>query len=189
PSPLQLEPISLAEFVLSDATYQTALTLARHGLWSESWQWFQSLQKTGKPQHWSAQAQAQIDMIRWHSQATETQANQSWASPSQQILADLIDGRWANALQVFESSAETSLETKTMLKADVGRLEKRVKAALRVNPDQLEAKTWGALWVAARTDRNRALLWLKKQPHTKPGDITKIAKVLQQFAALPPDPP
>lgn len=183
PSPVQLEPISLAEFALGDRTYQTALTLARSGLWSESWQWLQSFQQTGKPRHWSAQAQAQMDLIRWHSQATATQANQSWASPSQQVLADLIDGRWANALQVFEASAETSLETRTMLKADIGRLEKRVKVALRINPGQLEAKTWGALWVAARTDRQRAIAWLKQQPRTKPGDMTKITTLLQRFDA------
>ncbi|MBL1174434.1 hypothetical protein [Pantanalinema sp. GBBB05] len=183
PSPLQLEPISLAEFFLSDATYQTAITFARSGLWSESWQRFQSFKQTGKPASLTAQAQAQMDLIRWHSQATETQANQSWASPSQQVLADLIDGRWANALQVFESSTETSLETRTILKADMGRLEKRVKAALRINPGQLEAKTWGALWVAARTDRNRAILWLKKQPRTKPSDLTKITHLLQRLEA------
>lgn len=189
PSPLQLEPISLAEFFLSDATYQTALALARSGLWSESWQWFQSLTQAGKPKQWSTQAQAQMDLVRWHSQATETQANQSWASPSQQVLADLIDGRWANALQVFESSTETSLETRTLLKADGGRLEKRVKAALRVNPSQLEAKTWGALWVAARIDRTRAIAWLKKQSRTKPSEITKITKLLQRLETSPLDLP
>ena len=47
-----------------------------------------------------------MDVIRLHSQLTKTQAEKNWASPSQQVLADLIDGRWEKALQVFEASPE-----------------------------------------------------------------------------------
>ncbi|MBD2021741.1 hypothetical protein H6F43_16295, partial [Leptolyngbya sp. FACHB-36] len=47
PNPTQLEPIALLESALNLPAYDTALLLARSGLWSPSEQWLQSLKRRG----------------------------------------------------------------------------------------------------------------------------------------------
>ncbi len=187
-SPVQLEPISVTEPVLEDSHYRSALLLARSRLWSTSLKWLQSFQQRS-PQQWSAATQAQLDLIRWHALATQNQAEGSWSSPGQQILANLIDGRWERALTVFESSVEASQETLGVLKTDKGRLENRIKASLRVSPDKLAVKSWGTLLIAAQQGQSAAIAWLKKQPHTTTKDIASIQILIQRldpnFSLLP----
>jgi hypothetical protein len=104
-NPLQLELISLTEPALNTPAYRNALLIARSGLWSPAWKWLQFIkrQRQEKREPWSAPAQAQMDLIRLHAQLTKIQAEKTWASPSQQVLADLIDGRWGEGLQVFQA--------------------------------------------------------------------------------------
>lgn len=179
-SPVQLELISLSLPEWDESHYQSALLLARSRLWSTSLDWMQALQARS-PHRWTASMQAQMDVIQWHAQATRTQAESSWASPGQQILANLLDGRWERAITVFESSVEASQETVGLLKADQGRLENRVKAALRVAPGKLEIQAWGALLIAAQQSPHQAIAWLQKQPKTQPADITQIRALLQRL--------
>lgn len=183
-SPLQLEPLLLLEPAIDDSTYNNGLLLARSGLWSTGLQWLQSVQRDRKGQ-WSAAAQAQKALIHLHAQATQRQANKAWASPSQQVLANLIDGRWGRALTVFAANVDNSLETATLLKTDSGRLQNRVDAALRVSPSQTDVKTWGALLVAAQQGRNAAIVWFKKQPRATPADITRVTALITRLTAAP----
>lgn len=184
-SPLQLEPLLLLEPAIDDETYSKGLLLARSGLWSTGLQWLQSVQQRDRSGQWSAAAQAQRALIHLHAQAAQRQANKAWASPSQQVLANLIDGRWRRALTVFAANAENSLETATLLKTDSGRLQNRVDAALRVSPSQTDVRTWGALLVAARQGRNAAIAWFKKQPRTTPADITRVTALITRLTAPP----
>lgn len=183
PNPIQLEAISLLDPAFQDSDYDTALLLARNGLWSNASYWLKSVrQRThGKGGKWNADAQAQLDLVLRHAKATYAQAENAWSSPSQQVLANLIDGRWAAALKVFKASAENSRETATILKADFGRLQNRVEAAQRVNPAQWEIKAWGALLVAAQQNRSAALTWLKKQSKTTPTDVARIDALLKRL--------
>lgn len=183
-SPVQLEPISIAEPALDDSQYDSALLLARSRLWSTSLLWLQSL-KQRSPNRWSSTVQAQMDLIRWHAQATQNQAEGSWASPGQQILANIIDGRWERALTVFESSTEASQEAIELLKTDRGRLENRIKTALRVNPNKLEVKTWATLLMAAQQTPTSAIAWAKKLPNTSTQDITHIQTYTQRLDPNP----
>ncbi len=190
PSPLQLEPLLLLEPAIDDATYANGLLLARSGLWSTGGQWLQAVKRRyAKAGKWSTAAQAQLDLVELHAQATQTQADQSWASPSQQVLANLIDGRWKRALTVFEASAENSLETATLLKADPGRLQNRVDAALRVSPMQADVKAWGALLLAAKHDRSAAIAWLKKQPKTTIAELSRVNALLVRLEPPAADAP
>ncbi len=183
PNPIQLEEISLIEADLPNGNYRRALLLARNGLWSTSEQLLQSVKRNqgGSKGYWSATAQAQMDLIRWHAQITTTQAEQSWASPAQQTLANLIDGRWERALQGFVAAPETSLETTSLLQADTGRLQKRITTALQVNPGRSAAKVWGTLLIAAQKNRTAAIAWLQKQPRTTAKDIAQVDQLLQQM--------
>lgn len=179
PSPLRLEPLSLLEPALDVHAYKNGLVLARSGLWSTGLQWLESVHS--KKGQWSAAAQAQQELIQLHAQATQTQANKSWASPGQQVLANLIDGRWRRALTVFAANAENSMETAALLKADSGRLQNRVDAALRVSPTQADVRSWGALLIAARQGSNAAIAWLKKQPKTTRQERSRIMALIQRL--------
>ena len=192
PNPIYLEEISLLQPALENLTYRQALVLAQGGLWSPAWQWLQS-QKSG---NWSARAQGQMDLIGLHAQFTKSQAEQSWASPSQQILVYLVDGRWSEALLVFKElgTATPLQEIAKLLDTDSEKLWERVEVALQVNPDDINIKAWGALILAAQQNSNKAerspnrdpVTWLQQLPQTKPTDIYEIYQLLDSlYAALP----
>jgi len=178
-SPIQLEPISLAAPAMEDGQYDNALLLARNRLWSTSLAWLRSIKRRSS-QSWTSAAGAQMALIQWHAQATAAQADSSWASPGQQILANLLDGRWERATTVFTASALASQETVSVLKADRGRLRDRVKTALRVS-NNLDIKIWGALLVAAQQSQKDAIVWLQQQPKTTPQAISRVQALLQRL--------
>jgi hypothetical protein len=165
-SPIQLEAVSLADPLLHNLEYSEAMLLARNGLWSPGLEILQGLKPQLPKKQWSEAVQAQMDLIRHHAQVTKVQAESSWASPGQQVMAHLIDGRWQPALQAFQSSAEASQETADILKGDSRRLTRRIKIALQLNPNQLELITWNALLIAVQQNPTTAIAWLKKQKLT-----------------------
>lgn len=183
PNPIHLQPIALIEPAINHQNYSKGLLLARSGLWSIGLEWLQSVKRQNK-QAWTTAAQAQMELIRRHAQATQTQAEKSWVSANQQVLANLIDGRWFRALSIFETSSENSLEIAELLRADQGHLQSRVESALQVNPAQLEVKVWGALLIAAQKDQKEAIAWLKKQPKTTSADITRISQLIKRIENL-----
>jgi hypothetical protein len=181
PSPVQLQPVSLTEPTIKSMGFANALQLARGRLWSTSLQWLESLKREIPAKEWTTDAQAQMDLIRWHAQATSTQAEGSWASPSQQVLANLIDGRWERALTVFEASQEASQEMVALLKADTGRLENRMESALQVGSDKPTIRTWMALLIAAQKGKKPAIAWLKAQSNTTPTEISTTATQIKRM--------
>ena len=122
-------------------------------MWSPALKLLQSIKQQRQQQResWSGEAQAQMDLIRLYAKFTSNQAGQTWATPSQQVLAYLIDGRWEEARQVFQASSEDSQEVVAMLRAEEERLSNRVEAALQVNPNQPEVQAWKAQILAAQS--------------------------------------
>lgn len=179
-NPIQLETISLVEPALDDFAYQQAIFLGRSGLWSPAWKWLQFIQQQ-RQQTWTEAAQAQMDLIRLSAQSTQNQATKTWASPSQQVLVNIIDGRWGEALQVFQESAENTPEVITLLETDTGQLWNRVTAALRVNPDRPEVKAWGTLILAVQQGEEEAIAWLRQQPQTTTADLSYIQTLLSHL--------
>ena len=179
PNPIVLEEISLLQPVLDSQAYRNALLLARHGLWSFAVQLLQSQ----KQKNWSPPAQAQMDLIQLHSSITQAQAKQAWASPSSAILAQLIDGRFADALLMFGSSVPgaQAQDIVTMLKTDSGELLDRVETALKVNPDDTDVKSWGALILTAKQGRLKASAWLEQLAKTKPVNYFQINELLDRL--------
>ncbi|MBD2679697.1 MULTISPECIES: hypothetical protein [Nostoc] len=176
--PIQLEAINLKSPVLKDSGYQNALSIARTGLWTPAFEWLKFIkkQRKGLPQ----EAQAQMDLIRLHSQLTKSQAEKSWASPGEQVLADLIDGRWGKALQVFES-AHNVQEIATLLRGDEKRLWNRTVAALRVNPNRQEVQAWFALILAVQRGQEAANSWLETQPQITKDRLAYIQRLLAKL--------
>jgi hypothetical protein len=180
PNPIQLAEISLQPPALKNSAYEDAILFARTGLWTPALERLESIKKQRQVKITSA-AQAQIDVIRLHSQLTKTQAEKIWASPSQEVLADLIDGRWQKALQVFEASPQNSQEIRTLLKSDGGRLWSRAEATLQIQPNQKEAQAWSALILAASQSPERANSWLKTQTKIPKDSLTYIQGLLDQL--------
>ncbi|MEH2253175.1 hypothetical protein [Nostoc sp.] len=178
--PIQLEAITLQSAALKDSAYQNALSIARSGLWTPAFEWLKFIKKQRKGVLPEA-AQAQMDLIRLHSQLTKTQAQKNWASPSQEVLADLIDGRWEKALQVFEASPHNAQEIATLLKADEKRLWNRTAAALRVNPNRPEVQAWFALILAVQQGKGHANFWLKAQPKITKDNLVYIQGLLARL--------
>ncbi|MUH00579.1 hypothetical protein F7734_53255 [Scytonema sp. UIC 10036] len=161
-NPIELEAIAFTQPVLKHSVYRDALLLARSGLWTPALERLESLKKRQK-KLFSPQVQSQMDAIRLHSQFTKTQASTIWASPSQEVLADIIDGRWEKALQVFKASPQNAREISSLLKADGEILWNRVETELQVNPKRQSVQAWGALIVAARHGKERAKTWLSQR--------------------------
>lgn len=180
PNPVQLTAISLEEFAFNDQTYKNGLRLAKSGLWSPALNVMRVAKgKAGK--NWPAVAQAQLETIEFHAKITRAQAIASWASPGQQVLAELIDGRWTEALQVFEADPSNSHEIATTLKNDSGRIWNRIDAALRVNAADADVKAWGALIVASQDGTREAMNWLDQQSDTDSETRTRIRNLVNKL--------
>jgi hypothetical protein len=179
-NPIELSEITLKPPALQDSSYKKALLKARSGLWTPAYNQLKVIQKQRKDI--PASALAQIDVIRMHSQITKTQADTTWASPSQQILANLIDGRWGKALEAFKATpSQNAREISQSLKADSGRLWSRVETALQVNPNQSEVQAWGALILASQYGDARAYSWLKEEFKGRQVNLTQIQALLKQL--------
>jgi hypothetical protein len=180
--PIQLTPISIAEPAIDSRTYKNALYLARNGLWSPALDILRTL-KRELGRKWTPAAQTQLDFVQLHARFTQTQANADWASPGETVRAAIIDGRWEEALQVFEASPENRLAITSILAADNGRLWKRVNAKLRISVADESVMAWGALILAAQEDKKRSLKWLNEEFGYTPEPNGRIAKVLAQLEA------
>ncbi len=183
PNPIQLSSISLDEAVLDHYNYRKALRLAQSGLWSPALKLMTSLKEnTGKsrryPSTWPAIAQAQLDLIEFHATITDAQATAAWASPSQKVLAGLIDGRWTEALTVLQTNRLSSQELNTLLQADEGRLKLRIQAALAESPQEPDLQAWGALVVAAQRGETEAMTWLEQRLSATTENRDRIRQLL-----------
>ncbi|WP_016949331.1 hypothetical protein [Anabaena sp. PCC 7108] len=179
PNSVVLEEINLKS-VFEDFGYQKSLLLARNGMWSPALAWLTSLQKNRK-KPFPAAVQAQIDLIRLHSQFTKSQADKIWASPSQQVLTDLIDGRWEKALQLFTASSQNAQEIATLLKTDRGSLWNRTAVALRLNPNRQSVLAWAYLMLAVQRGEQRATSWLQEQPSINQENLTYFQDLLAKL--------
>ncbi len=178
-SPWELAPIPLIPPALNDAAYQQALKLAQVGLWSPALQQLETIRARGTP--WSDLAQAQMDVIKLQARITALQAEQTWVSASEQVLTNLLDGRWQAALAIFDQGAAKRLEVANLLQTDSGRLWRRLETALAITPDQVALQTWGALFIHAQRGYEGAIAWVQQQ---RPMDATREASIRQRLDLL-----
>jgi hypothetical protein len=174
--PVQVNLITLAETGLDDRAYKHGLLLARNGLWTLAQQQLEA-SKAANPS-WSTAAQAQLDLVSLHAAITKAQADRDWASPRQQLLALLMDGRWAEALTVLQTAHENGYTLNSLLTDPADRLRQRVETTSRINANSA-VQSWGVLLTAIHEDRGKAIEWLKKQPQVVVSD-----QQMQQLLAL-----
>jgi len=177
---LQLEHISLAKPAFSNQGYAQGLLLARSGLWSPAQQWLRAVKKKF-PQQWSTKAQAQLDYINLHAQVAQAQVQQTSASSMQNIVAQLVNGEWKSALQVFLAADTDPAEVREMLLNDPGRLSTRVDAFLTVNPQNGNAIAWGTMIRHLQDDPKAALVWAQQKTGKNKTALQKIQKLLKRL--------
>ncbi|MEM7580944.1 MAG: hypothetical protein ACFB02_02935 [Mastigocoleus sp.] len=179
-NPIVLKPIELKPALFKDSGYEKALLIARSGLWTPAYKWLQFIQKQ-KNSKISAGARAQIDTIGLHANLSQKQAAISWASPSQQVQVDLINGDWSKALQILDKSPDKAAEVAAFLKRDNGSLWSRVIAALEVNPRRREVQAWGGLILTAEQGEATALSWLKDEAKVSKDNLEYIQGLLKKL--------
>ena len=169
--PPQLKEISLYSSVYTSdvgtSLYGKALKLAQGAVWSHSLQMMESA-KTAIAQDWSIEAEAQLDLIRLHAQRTRAQADQTWSSQQQHVLAYLIDGQWDKALKTLEDQPTVYDATLKRLELDFDSLWRGVTTHLQVHPKDVSTQIWGALLVASRQSPEAGEAWLKKKTSSQP---------------------
>jgi hypothetical protein len=184
--PLWLVEVNLNKAAINSPAYQSAMALARQGLWSAALKILQSLKET--PQ-WSAEAQAQLELVQLHAEITANQAKMGWANPSQAILAQLIDGRWGEALSLLETidNSTQMQEVVNLLKKDAGQLGERVRVALQFNPQDTNARIWGGLILSTKEGKGSAIAWL--QYLDQPKELQRNLKKTEPPSPNNPDNP
>ncbi|MFW6295659.1 MAG: hypothetical protein ACOC04_00550 [Halothece sp.] len=185
PAPVFLEEVTLNQPPLnlrSLSEYREGLNLSENGLWTLASNHLEAI-KRNYSELWENSAQAQLDVINLHRRFTESQCQQSWASPFQQLRVCLIDGQWQDALTTFKTAvnAETVSEVQRLLKNDYGRVWKRLEATLEVDAANSDAKALATLFIAAQRGRKEAITWLEKQPNNTPDTLPKAIEVLDQW--------
>ncbi|MBW4480926.1 MAG: hypothetical protein KME14_00135 [Tildeniella torsiva UHER 1998/13D] len=163
------------------SNYQQALRLARGGLWQPAQTQLANL-KTPLAQGWNPAAEAQLRLMERHATITRQQAEQDWSTPTQHILALLIDGRWEAALTQLETSPELLPTLLNRLGVDQGRLWNRISAAAALPDPPPALYVWGGLALKAQQNRpsNRDGAtpdWLNRQP-VPTAARQRLAKVL-----------
>lgn len=170
---LQLEAIALTKPALNGRTYENALLLAQNGLWASAQELLEVVKQNNA---WSAAAQAQLDLVKLHAQATQKQADRTWASPTQQILALLMDGRWTKALSQLKTAHQNGYDIINFLHANVDHLLPQIETSLMINPGEADVLRWGTLMKAIQSNNRDAVVWLQK--HQAPADIQQILALL-----------
>ncbi|MBE9158019.1 hypothetical protein IQ265_14465 [Nodosilinea sp. LEGE 06152] len=148
--------------------YQQALRLARSGLWSLAATSLSDL-KAALAEGWTPVAEAQLRLAERHAAITRQQADQDWSTPTQQVLALLIDGRWEAALTQLEANTDLLPTLISRLATDRGRMWSRISAAAAQPNPEPAVYVWGGLALKAQQNQPTSLDgatqdWLTRQP-------------------------
>ncbi|WP_156119613.1 hypothetical protein [Leptolyngbya sp. KIOST-1] len=167
----RLQPVSWVR-VPADAgaragAYQQALRLARGGLWPLAVTALSDLKGT-LDQGWPPAAEAQLRLAERHAAITRQQADQDWSTPTQQVLALLIDGRWEAALTQLETAPTLLPTLLSRLATDRGRMWNRISAAAALPDPDPAVYVWGGLTLKAQQNQPTSLDgatqdWLTRQ--------------------------
>ncbi|MGG6296467.1 hypothetical protein ACQ4M4_18905 [Leptolyngbya sp. AN02str] len=183
--PIELMPISMQETVLKHNSYESALVLARAGLWTPALEVIQQA-KLRLGDRWSPRAQSQLDVIAMHAAFTKAQADQDWASATQRITALIYDGRWEAAWAMLRTAIAQGSDILNLLKSDENRIWQRVQAAERVSPGRLDVQRWGGMIVYARQGRAAAIAWLNREgAKATTGQSSAVQTLMQELDNTP----
>jgi hypothetical protein len=183
-SGLKLRALSLTKPVLEARAYMDALKLAKSGLWSLAVKAMESLGEEAFKDN--STAQLQRDVMRYHANIFKAQAEQASANTSQQVLSELLDGRWEKAIKTAKASPDDREDVIELLNSDAGQLLRRLAAAIEIDPGNPALQSWNAAMKLARSGKASAIAWLKTQPQN--GDRNKMLADLAPNLSPTPKP-
>ncbi|NJM49150.1 MAG: hypothetical protein HC860_25740 [Alkalinema sp. RU_4_3] len=156
PSGYRFKAIGLEKPALERRGFLNALTLARSGLWSLA---LASLENQKKGGDWSTAAQVQMDFIAHHAKAMKAQADQSSNSTRQQVLVNLMDGRWDKAIAAVKAEPDDQGDVLDLLQFDNGILGRRLATARNLSSSSA-LQAWNVAFVFAKEGKGAASKWL-----------------------------
>lgn len=161
---VQLRQVTLNEAKGQPKSYQDALVMASVGLWSPALGKFNLMVDELRSQNktLSPFLQEQYDMIAIHAKITSDQAQNPNSSLGEKALANLIDGRWTEALAIANDPAYKGDKIAEMLAKYHPHIWQRVMTMLTFTGAK-EIKLWGGLVVLQRNGLRRAEHWLREQ--------------------------
>ncbi len=154
PSGYRFKAIEMKVAGLDDRRFLDALTLARSGLWSMALASLENIKKGGG--NWNTAAQVQMDYVAYHAKAMQNQADQPSNSTRQQVLVNLMDGRWEKAIESVKASPEDQSDVMDLLQFDDGTLGKRLATALNLSSNGA-VRTWNTAFSYAKNGKAAAL--------------------------------
>lgn len=161
---VQLRQVTLNEAKGQPKSYQDALVMASVGLWSPALGKFNLMVDELRSQNktLSPFLQEQYDMIALHAKITSDQAQNPNSSLGEKALANIIDGRWTEALAIANDPAYKGDKIAEMLTKYHPHIWQRVMMMLTFTGAK-EIKLWGGLVVLQRNGLRRAEHWLREQ--------------------------
>jgi hypothetical protein len=181
-SKVQLRQVTLNEAKGQPKPYQDALVMASVGLWSPALGKFNlmvdELRSQGK--QLSPFLQEQYDLIALHAKITSDQAQNPNSSLGEKALANIIDGRWDEALAIANDPAYNGDKIAEMLAKYHPHIWSRVMTMLTFTGAK-EIKLWGGLVVLQRNGLRRAEHWLREQKV----DLKDSNQLLQRLDLAP----
>jgi hypothetical protein len=159
--------------------YRNALNLAKNGLWTAAFNLLETLKNTSS---WTEEAQDQLDVIKLHSDLTESQAYKNWEQVHQQFIANLINCSWKNAILSFQSADENQrYKIAKILKDDDNAQVKGIEIALEIYPKNTDLQTLFAMILSAKYGYEKAMLWVNKQSDNSAEIQNKIKTLVSQI--------
>ncbi len=161
---VKLRQVTLNEAKGQPKAYQDALLMASVGLWSPALGKFNLMVDELRSQNktLSPFLQEQYDLISIHAKITSDQAQNPNSSLGEKALANLIDGRWTEALAIANDPAYKGDKIAEMLATYHPHIWQRVMTMLTFTGAK-EIKLWGGLVVLQRNGLRRAEHWLREQ--------------------------
>ena len=161
---VKLRQVTLNEAKGQPKAYQDALVMASVGLWSPALGKFNLMVDELRSQNktLSPFLQEQYDLISIHAKITSDQAQNPNSSLGEKALANLIDGRWTEALAIANDPAYKGDKIAEMLAKYHPHIWQRVMTMLTFTGAK-EIKLWGGLVVLQRNGLRRAEHWLREQ--------------------------
>jgi hypothetical protein len=161
---VQLRQVTLNEAKGQPKSYQDALVMASVGLWSPALGKFNQMVDELRSQNktLSPFLQEQYDLISIHAKITSDQAQNPNSSLGEKALANIIDGRWNEALAIANDPAYKGDKIAEMLAKYHPHIWQRVMTMLTFTGAK-EIKLWGGLVVLQRNGLRRAEHWLREQ--------------------------
>jgi hypothetical protein len=161
---VKLRQVTLNEAKGQPKAYQDALVMASVGLWSPALGKFNLMVDELRSQNktLSPFLQEQYDLISIHAKITSDQAQNPNSSLGEKALANIIDGRWTEALAIANDPAYKGDKIAEMLAKYHPHIWQRVMTMLTFTGAK-EIKLWGGLVVLQRNGLRRAEHWLREQ--------------------------